>query len=207
MAMVLEMRSVEDRLDPETADARAALRGDRAAARRLCVALGPVILATLRAVLGARHPEIEDLGQESMLAVLNGLSSFEWQSSLRHYARRIATKRALTAIRDRRNDRDKVERAGAEWDVRAPAAEDPAEHAMLKRRRAVLAVVLRRLPSPQAEVLILHVVLGHSVDDTAAILQVPPNTIRGRLVTAKQKLRDEIHRDPTLEELREFDHD
>jgi RNA polymerase sigma-70 factor (ECF subfamily) len=190
--------------DPHADDAKRAARGDVEAAHRLCLELGPVVLRTLRTVLGHAHPDIDDLGQESLVALFEGLASFEFACSVRHYARRIATHKALTAARDKRRNVAKIERVEQEADALSPARQNPADEAARSQLRALMSALLSTLSEAQAETLILHFVFGHSIEETAAMLGTPVNTVRGRLVTTKQVLRQRIERDPKLADLAEF---
>src|SRR4051794_12456577 len=69
--------------DPLAEEIRGVLAGDRAATRRLCVELGPVVVKTLRRLLGAGHPDLDDLLQDTLIGVLDGLPRFRGGSSLR----------------------------------------------------------------------------------------------------------------------------
>ena len=189
--------------DPLAGEIRAALDGDIAAARRLCVELGPVALKTLRRLLGASHPDFEDLLQDTLIAVLDGLPDFRSESSLRHYARRVATLRALEALRNSRTRSRKLEALAA--DEAHQTQPGPGSAFEARRREDLLHELLGSLSEAHAQTLVLTAVLGHSLAETAEILGVPLNTVRGRLQTAKQALREKILVHPELSELLEFD--
>jgi len=63
----------QERVDPLRALATSATYGDLHAQRTLLVELGPSLLRTVRAILGTRHPEVEDVLQESMVALVAAL--------------------------------------------------------------------------------------------------------------------------------------
>src|SRR5262249_45837026 len=94
-----EVRAAPTRPDPLAAIARAARDGDPTAQRSLCEALVPVMAAPLQMMFGAGHPDIEDLLQDALVGVVQGLSSFRFESSVAHFAWRVATKRAIDALR------------------------------------------------------------------------------------------------------------
>ena len=75
-------RSADD-LGPMVAAARG---GSQSAIRTLVSAVGPAILKTLRRVLGAGHPEMEDAAQESAFAFVTALGSFRGECSTVHFA-------------------------------------------------------------------------------------------------------------------------
>lgn len=185
--------------DPLDECIRGALDGDATSAHRLCLELGPVVLRTLRQVLGSGHPDLEDVLQESLLALLDGLPSFKRESSLRHYARRIATFRALEFIR---GDRRRVRRLGkiAEDQLHSEPHSSPHDEISSRQSEQLLHDLLASLSTEHAEVLTLRIVLDHSVPEVAEMLGIPLNTVRGRLQTARGILRTKI-RNSELAEL------
>jgi RNA polymerase sigma-70 factor (ECF subfamily) len=180
----------------------AALLGDAAALRGLLKALSPDIARVARCVLGASAPELDDVVQESLLGLLRALPSFRGDSSLRRFANRIAVR---TAIATRRRARKRVahtERLSAEphaWLSHEDG--DPEGGYLSARREALLASLLDELPEAQAEALALRVVLGFSLEETAAATSAPENTVRSRLRLAREALRARIEREPVLLDL------
>jgi DNA-directed RNA polymerase specialized sigma24 family protein len=100
----------EDPLEPIV---RAAGRGDRAAQEKLYARLAPVMLSVLRSMLGPASPDIADQLQESLVALMKALPGFRGESSVSHFACRIAMKRALDARR-RAKTRNELPEAQAE---------------------------------------------------------------------------------------------
>jgi RNA polymerase sigma factor (sigma-70 family) len=191
-------RSADD-LAPMVAAARA---GSASALRTLVSTVGPAILKTLRRVLGARHPELEDAAQESSFAFVTALGGFRGECSTLHFACRIAV---LTALKRRRAEPPP---AGALPDDDHPAAaalpgggQTPLAALVSARRRAVLRDLFRDLPEQQAEALALHLVLGHSIEEVAAAVGAPGNTVRSRIRLGKEALRARIAGDGRLAEL------
>ena len=83
---------------------------------------------------------------------------------------------------------------------RSPLAGDDPE---APRRRALLRALLDELPEAQAETLVLRIMLGFSMAETAEATSVPLNTVRSRLRLAKEALRSRIEQDPCLAEMLE----
>lgn len=185
--------------DPLLADAQRAAAGDRDALRRVLRALAPRLLATIRAVVGASSPEVEDVLQESLMAVSGALASFRGESTLTHYACRIAARTAIAA-RKRRAGRELL---ASDEDERERAFEgpSPAQAVLAGRQRRVLRELLMELNEDQAETLTLRVVLGMSLDEVARATGVPLNTVRSRVRLAKEALRRRIEAEPALQEL------
>jgi RNA polymerase sigma-70 factor (ECF subfamily) len=185
-------------LDPLAQVAREAREGDVEAQRRLLVAVAPALLPPLRMILGARHPDLEDVLQEALIGLLHGLEAFRGESSVLHFARRVATKRAIDARRRERTTATKLERAR---DLDVPEPLTPREEMVAARRRGHLRELLGELPSAQAEALAMRVVLGRSIEEIAQETDAPVNTVRSRLRLAKEALRLRIETDPSLGEL------
>jgi RNA polymerase sigma-70 factor (ECF subfamily) len=180
--------------------ARAAGHGDAAAQRELCEKLAPTLLAVLRRMLGPTNPDLADHLQESLLGLLRALPAFRGESSVSHFARRIAMKRGIDAQRRARVLASVVESKANEP---SPEAALPSDRLLAERLRTVLGALLQELPEAQAEALTMRVVLGHSVAEIAHETRVPLNTVRSRLLLAKKALRDRILADAALSEIAE----
>lgn len=173
-------------LDPLAGLARAAQRGDGAATRRLLEALGPRLLRTVRGVLGASHPELDDALQEALIALVRALPAFRGEGDVTGYAVRITLRASIAARR-----RYRARAPEPEAEEGAADASQPSE-VSAARRREIFRRLLEELPEAQAEALVLRVVLGHSLEETAAIAGAPENTIRSRIRLAREGLKKRI---------------
>lgn len=174
--------------------------GDANAQRTLLAALGPALLRVIRAVLGSRHPDVEDALQEAMVAIHGSLPTFRGESTIVHFACRIALK---TALKVRRYTAYRAQNT-------APAPEDQLEvlatrstpdssdAVAARERREILRQLLCELPLVQAEVLGLHTMLGYSIEQTAAATGAPVNTVRSRLRNALATLRNRVSADQSV---------
>jgi RNA polymerase sigma-70 factor (ECF subfamily) len=183
---------------------RAATRGDLAAMHGLMLAAAPVVARAVRRVLGPHHPDVEDVAQQALASFVDRLPGFRGESSVGHFAERIAVYRALTARRDARR------RAGvvvpAEPRMLAEAADRdpcPLGRVLESSRRQLLLEALDALPPPQAEALTLHFLFDHTVAEIACMVEAPIETVRSRLRHGKQALRASIEGDERLSVLRE----
>jgi RNA polymerase sigma-70 factor (ECF subfamily) len=178
--------------------------GDRKATRSLLAAVGPAMLRAIRKVLARSTHEVEDVAQEAMEALVAALPSFRGDCPVLHFARRVAV---LTALANRRRLDLRAHWAADAPDQTEPdgiaAGPSPAEALVLRGRREALEALLDELPANQAEVLVLHVALGFTIDEIAGATGRPPETIRSRLRLAKQALRDRIQASPALSEILE----
>lgn len=189
-------------LDRLAALARTAAAGNPTALRTLIASVSPALFRAVRGVLGARHPDVEDVVQEAALAIVQALPTFRFESTVLHYACRVAV---FTALAARRRLKVRGDGLHDELDEMPEIAgvDRPDDHLIAARRRVLLRELCEHLPEAQAEALILHVVLGLTVEEVADAASVPANTVRSRLRLAKDALRARISSDARLQELLE----
>lgn len=180
-----------------TALARLAGSGDPIATRRFLDRVWPTLSRVVQGVLGSRHPEVDDVIQQSLIAVLQALSAFRGECHPAGYASRIALHVALRARRNaalRRARRENLAQISAsDPDLLWPGCELSAD-----RRKKALRDLLTDLPEEQADALALRIMLGWSLDEVARATGAPLNTVRSRVRLAKEALRQRIEADPTL---------
>ncbi len=175
---------------------RAALANDEAAIQTLLFTVGPHVLRVVRKVLGTRHPDVDDVVQESAFAVLDALHGYRGECSVLHFVCRVAFRVAMTQRRrDAARKRASVRDDDVEVDVLPGASEEP--DVTLTRRIAAQALreLLDTLPMEQAEALALHCALGYTLAEVAALCGAPVETVRSRLRLAKSALRARILED------------
>jgi RNA polymerase sigma factor (sigma-70 family) len=180
-----------------TALARLAGSGDPAATRRFLDQVWPTLSRVVNGVLGSRHPEVDDVIQQSLIAVLQALSAFRGECHPAGYASRIALHVALRARRSAgirlARARSLAELSAGEPEAACFEGEVPSE-----RRKRALRDLLTDLPEEQADALALRVVLGWSLDEIANATGAPVNTVRSRVRLAKEALRKRIEAEPSL---------
>jgi RNA polymerase sigma-70 factor (ECF subfamily) len=152
-------------------------------------------------VLGAEHPDTQDVTQDAVIGFLQALPEFRAESSVLHFARRIALLTALAArrkngTRERRITSDHFEDVHVEDQRSSPHVD-----LMANRRRQLVRSLLDHLPEPIAEAVGLHFILGFTVDEIATTSKVPTNTVWSRLRLGKSAIRKRLRRDPRLAEL------
>jgi RNA polymerase sigma-70 factor (ECF subfamily) len=192
---------------PQTEDellpiAQAAIDGDVNALRMLLTSVTPSILRMVRRVLGGLHPDVEDVAQECAVEFVRALPRFRGESSMRHFATRVALRAAMNAKRRHRAAK-RNHGLAAELEAEETAGDGAAPDALVASR---VSVELARdlcdaLPAPQAEALALHCVLGYTMSEVAAICGAPLETVRSRLRSAKAALVALALADPRLREL------
>ncbi len=191
------------RTDAHSTLADKAIAGDAAAISQVLKALAPSIARAARSLLGAQHPDVDDVVQQSLIGLVQSLPQFRGECSLPHFASRIVTRAALAA-RWRANLRnERYDGANDPDDHESPPSQHEAVEA--ERRRESVRSLLDTLPREQAETLAYRVVLGFSLEEVAQATGVPLNTVRSRVRLAKTALRRRIEADPHLSALLEVE--
>jgi RNA polymerase sigma-70 factor (ECF subfamily) len=188
------------RNDPLADLARRANTGDAAAMRQLLRSLATPLLGAVRAIAGRNAPDIEDIAQETMVALVQALPAFRGECSVVHYGSRIAVRTAMAA-RKRRMIRQHRADALSHEAVEETFAASAGEDAWAVRRRELLRALLDELPEAQADTFALRIALGYSMQEVADATGAPVNTVRSRLRLAKEALRHRIEKDPAFAEL------
>lgn len=175
--------------------------GDRVALRRLIDALTPHVLRAATAVLGARHPDVDDVSQVALVDVVRALPSFRGECPIAHFATRIATRRAIEARRRARAQAGRAEPLEGEQERLVDGTPTPDRVALRARCEQLWARLIEQLPEPQAEAVVLRVLLEYSLEEAAATAGVPVNTLRSRLRLARETIQRKIDATPGLADL------
>ena len=182
-----------------------AASGDPKALRTLLTTLTPLLLRVVRRVLGSDHPDLEDVTYEAAYAVIDGLPRFRGESSVRHYACRVA---ALTAMNVRRREtatKRSSEREAVDPETFASDGSLPDQVAHNNSLIPIVRELVATLPDALAEALTLHVILGYTVNEIAESSEAPVETVRSRLRLAKRSLRKRALGHPALGEVIEVE--
>jgi RNA polymerase sigma-70 factor (ECF subfamily) len=169
---------------------RAAECGDERAVRALLVAVAPTVSRVVGLVLGPRHPDADDLVQESLVDFLRALPAGGDEIELGQLAAFVSLRRALEAWKW----------SPGAYEVLAPEGDEQprwswllsAERAERDRQRRMLSRLLTTLPDEEAEVLGLRVLAGLDIEQIAEFVGLSPNAVRSRLRLAKRQLLDEL---------------
>src|SRR4029077_20223581 len=108
---------------------------DRQSMGRILEATAPAVLAVVRVILGSDNADVQDVAQESLLAVKDALRAFRGEASVIQYARQVAVRTALSALRGRRARDRLLERYRHESSAREEA-EVETDPVMRARRTA-----------------------------------------------------------------------
>lgn len=162
-----------------------AVAGEAAALEALLTKLVPRVRNLVRYLVW-RDSDVDDLTQEALLVVLDGLASYRGEGSFEGWVDRVAVRAVFRNLKRLRKEPSRVQ--GTEpFDGAELVANNPHPDEYLSRRQAVAA--LDRLSPEQRHVLVLHHVLDLTVPEMAAQLKIPAETVRSRLRLARQNLR------------------
>jgi RNA polymerase sigma-70 factor (ECF subfamily) len=180
---------VSDTTDEELA--RAAARGDQRALDELLRRHASMIHAVCRRVLNNADDAL-DATQNAMIAIARRIDTFDRRARFSTWCYRIATNAALDEAR-RRNRRP----APIEV-VPEPRAEAGSVDAGVADRLDVAAALGQLSPEQRAAVA-LRDLLGFDYAEIAAVLEIPPGTVRSRIARGRGVLADLMReREPTV---------
>ena len=145
--------------------------------------------------------EAEDAVQESYLKAFAGLAKFRGEAALSTWLTRIVINEAL--MRRRKPKRLVLGDFENVVPLRQPNGDDaPAENpegaAMRGQLRLYLEAAVGELPEEQRTVFVLRALEELSVDETAAVLNLNPQTVRTRFMRARRRLQSRLHEELKL---------
>ena len=149
--------------------------------------------------------EAEDAVQDCYLKAFAALPNFRGEASLSTWLTRIAINEALMRRRKRQAQAASVGNViplRPEESPATEAVEDPARSpesaAMRAQLRPYLVDAVGGLPEDQRAVFVLRAMEELSVEETAEILNLKPETVRTRFLRARRKLQERLQRELKL---------
>lgn len=177
-----------------------ARRRDEAAVRTLVSRHNRRLYRVARGVL-RDDAEAEDVVQETYVRAFTRLDGFRGQASLATWLTRIALNEALGRLRRRRPHADLAALDAAIADgggpivfPMSPAPAGPESEAGRAQVRQLLERAVDALPEGFRLVFVLREIEGLSTEETAALLDIRPETVKTRLHRARRLLRLSIER-------------
>lgn len=180
------MRSIENIVE-EYLVAGARL-GDHKAIARLAALRGPGLLRHAYRLLGNRD-DAQDAMQDAWIEILKGLNGLHDDRAFPAWAYRIVTRRAARIIAANIKRRRHAADVAAVEDVSIAETASEAADAHAVRQ------AIKALPPPQAAAISLFYLEDMSVAEVAIALDVPPGTIKTRLMHARTKLNKTLKGD------------
>ncbi|HEY6040307.1 MAG TPA: RNA polymerase sigma factor [Kofleriaceae bacterium] len=175
----------------------ACLAGDVAAQRALFRREFGRVNATIYRILGPTR-EVDDLVQETFIAVFRGLAKFRGEARLSTWIDRIAVRVALDHVRTRKGTPVSLGVLGGDEpaDASIPDAQAHARDG-LRRLYAALAQL-----SPEARTAFaLYAIDGRSIAEVARLVGTTVVTAKVRIWRARRELMKRAAEDPVLKEL------
>lgn len=183
------------RPEPELSDREllaAIRRGDGSSAQVLYDRLQPAIEHAIRRVLRQRTEQNDDLIQITFERIVRAIveDKFAGQSSLTTWASAIAGHVAIDALRRSVRERRLFSNTTSTEVSPLPSGERAMTERRLEARSEIqrLHRVLGKMKPSLAETLVLFDVLGHNLDEVAALLGITPSAAQSRLFRARKEL-------------------
>ena len=126
----------------------------------------------------------EDVVSEAFLEVWRHAGRFEGRCRVSTWLLAITRNRALSMLRRRQMERLDCDEAA----VIPDHADDPETAIQKQQQSAILAHCLTKLSAAHREVIDLVYYHGRSIDEVAAIIRVPPSTVKTRMFYARNRI-------------------
>jgi RNA polymerase sigma-70 factor (ECF subfamily) len=145
--------------------------------------------------------EAEDVVQATYVSAFTSLAAFRNQSQLATWLTRIALNEALGRLRKARRtvDLEELDMPSRGRDanlIHFPASvPDPEAEASRNQARRLLERAVDSLPLTFRPVFILRDVQGMNIEETAALLDLKPETVKTRLFRARKLMREAIEKE------------
>ena len=157
--------------------------GDQRAFRQLVERYEPMVRSIIGGMLGPS--DVEDVAQDVFIKFYRALNKYAGNAKLSTYLGRIAINTALTAA-DKRKKRPNALSTDHQLVMHKADRSQSPERTELQD---ALQQALGRLSEEYRTVVVLRLVQGYSVSETAALLQVPMGTVASRLSRAQKELQ------------------
>jgi RNA polymerase sigma factor (sigma-70 family) len=165
--------------------ARRASAGETAAADELLRELEPLVVRTVRLVVGSGSWAAEDAAQDALLDIHSGIHSLRDPRAVKAWALRVATQRALKVSR---RERLLSLRRAPNLDPELLAESDGLETG----RSAAIKAAFDLLPPRLRATAVLRLYVGLSEDETAGVLGCSLGTVKSNLHDARKRLAGEL---------------
>jgi len=176
---------------------QSAAKPDSAAFEALMRRHNQVLFRTARAIL-RDDAEAEDAVQEAYVQAYRSLGDFRAEAQLSTWLARIVVNEALMRLRKRKRRADIVPMQSSATVVSQEQIPDsdmgkgPETSAARSEMRRLLELQIDALPDTYRTVFVLRAVEELSVEETAAILDIPAATVRTRFFRARSLLRESL---------------
>ena len=187
---------------PDAEIARRVAAGDQDALQLLMRRHNQTLYRTARSIL-KDDAEAEDAVQEAYLSAYRAVGSFRGEAKLSTWLVRIVANEALARLRKRNRSAEIIRLVGdarpgdqsVEVNMNQAAPEQPEHGALRAETRRLLERKIDDLPDAFRAVFVLRAIEEMTVEETAAVLEIPEATVRTRFFRAKGLLREALARE------------
>ena len=166
-----------------------AQRGDPEAFEALMGQMEALVWRVCWHYTGSRE-DAADCGQETMVRIWRGLSSFHFECAFETWVYRVAANCCLDFLRKRKRDKAESLEPLREQGFDPPdPAPDTEEQALRKEEHARLREAVAALPEDQRDALVLTQLEGRSYEEAARLLETTEGTVKSRVARARDKLK------------------
>jgi len=163
-------------------------QGNNAAFRQLVQRYEQQVRATVIGMLGMTG-EADDVAQETFIRLFKSLKKYRGDAQLSTYLTRIAINLSLNALKKRQRQQQRFRIfQGNEPQIRQ--VEDEGANPEHQDTKELVHKALQELDADFRSVVVLRLLDGYSVKETAKILQLPPGTVASRLARGQLKLKE-----------------
>ncbi|HVF49976.1 MAG TPA: RNA polymerase sigma factor [Pyrinomonadaceae bacterium] len=159
--------------------------GDREALDELLKAVEEPLSRYIYSLVGERSPT-EDILQEVFMRIYRKLRWLREPALFRAWAYRIASRETFRHLRGERQWQEQVRDEEA---LKSLPAAPPAREEFAPELRAELQLRVAGLPAASRAVIVLHYLHEMSLEEVAAVLEIPPGTVKSRLSYGLASLR------------------
>lgn len=128
---------------------------------------------------------LEDLVQETFLKVWQGLPMFQFKSSMKTWVYRVAINTSVDYLRQKQKLAELKPALTASGEAVSELLWGEA-----RQNQEVIQWALQQIEPESRSILTLHYFEELKLEEIAEILQIPKGTVKSRLSTARQKLKD-----------------
>ncbi|MEO6436757.1 MAG: sigma-70 family RNA polymerase sigma factor [Tepidisphaeraceae bacterium] len=169
--------------------ARRCRRGDADAWRALVGRYEKRLLYFVRRLVDDER-DAYDVLQQTWMSAVTGITTLAEPRALRTWLYRIARNEAINHLRRQGRRIEAIDSPALE----AVADDSIDDDEWSAEAAEQVHAAMRKLSLPHREVLTLHFLEDASVEEIAAVLEVPPGTVKSRLHYARAALRGELER-------------
>lgn len=141
----------------------------------------PIAMA-VKGILGD-CAEAEDVGQEVFIRFYKSMHQFKGKSTLKTYLTRIAINLSLNEIKKKKPTLSINNKEISETLMTKETTNSNFED------KELIEKALQQLPPEHRSIVVLRLMQGYSVKETAKILEIPEGTVLSRLSRAQEKLK------------------